>query len=352
MAGSDAGVDGSATTAGSPRDDAGTAAAAVLTEALSYTYAAALRAVALAGVADHFGGQARTPAELAAATGSDADVLRRVLRLLATRGVFREDDQGRFELTEMADALRTDAPWSVRDAVVMATMHALWHSAFELATTLREGGPAFDRVFGMPFFDYLAHHDAAGAEFHTGMASFSGVTRRLALSTYRFPDVGVVVDVGGGRGGFLRDILTTNPGLTGVLHDREHVLTDHCLDELSTERWHLAPGDFFDAVPPGGDVYVLTYILHDWSDPQSVRILDNCRRAMNPNGRVLIFDGIVPEGNDPDHNKLLDVVMAMMLTGRERTATELRALCHQAGLHVTRIVTTPSPLSVTEATHA
>jgi O-methyltransferase len=348
VATSDGPVDSTPAVAGG--EAAGVAAASLITEALGFTYAAALRAVALVGVADHFDGQARTPAEVAAATGCDAGVLHRVLRLLATRGVFREDAQGRFEMTELAEALRTEAPWSARGAVIMSTMHTHWHAAFELVTTLREGGPAFDRVFAMPFFDYLARHDAAGAEFHGGMDSFSGVTRNLALAAYEFPDAGVVVDVGGGRGGFLRDILAKHPGLRGVLHDREHVLAEHCLGELGTdERWELVAGDFFEAVPAGGDLYVLTYILHDWSDAQCVGILENCRRAMNPDGRVLAFDGVVPAGNDPDHNKMLDVAMAFMLTGRERTETEFRALFAQADLRVTRIVPTPGPLSVVEA---
>lgn len=356
MVSSDAGAKGVPEAAdplhGTVAETAGVAAVAVMTEAMGYTYAAALRAVALVGVADHFGGQARTPAELAAATGSDPDVLRRALRLLATRGIFREDGQGRFEMTELAEALRTDAPWSARGAVIMSTMWTHWRGAFEFVSTLREGGPAFDRVFDMPFFDYLATQEEAGTEFHDGMASFSGVTRRLALSAYDFPEVGVVVDVGGGRGGFLMDILARYPGLTGVLYEREDVLADHCLEELrASERWRLAAGDFFETVPSGGDVYVLTYILHDWGDAQCVRILENCRRAMNPNGRILAFDGIVPEGNDPDHNKVLDLVMAFMLTGRERTEAEFRALFRQAGLRVTRVVPTPGPLSVVEAVH-
>lgn len=332
---------------------AGAAAVAVLTEALGYAYAAALRAAALVGVADHFGGHPRTPAELAAATGTDAGVLLRVLRLLATRGIFREDDQGRFEMTDLSEPLRTDAPFSVRNAVVMVAMRTHWYGTFELPSMLRDGQRGFDRAFGMPFFDYLAAEDEARAEFFGGMASFSDVTLGLAVTAYDFPASGTVVDVGGGHGGFLRRILSRNPGLNGVLFDREHVLADHCLGELGADdRWRLAAGDFFEAVPTGGDVYVMTYILHDWTDEECVRILRNCREAMNPDGRIVAFDGVIPVGNEPDHNKVLDVVMSVMLPGRERTEAELRTVFTQAGLRVERVSPTPGPLSVIEAVRA
>lgn len=326
-----------------------TAAVSVITEAMGYTYAAALRAAALIGVADHFGDGPRTPAELASATGVNAGHLNRLLRLLATRDIFREDDQGRFTLTPMADALRSDAPSSARGAVIMSTMQTHWYSAFDLSTSVRHGAPACDQVFGMPFFDYLAHDPAAGAEFHGGMDSFSDAARKLAVNSYDFPDTGSVVDVGGGHGGLLKDILIRYPGLTGVLFDRDHVLAGHCLTDLGADhRWRLDAGDFFEAVPPGGDIYTLTYILHDWSDDDAARILQNCRRAMSPNGRVLAFDTVIPPGNEPGHAKVLDIVMAFLLTGRERTADEFATLFSRAGLTLTRITPTPGPLSIIE----
>ncbi|MFD4671403.1 methyltransferase [Lentzea sp. NPDC058450] len=174
-------------------------------EARSYLKSAALRAVAQLGVADRLGDEPRHVEELAAETGADADHLRRVLRLLATIGVFRQEADGRFALTELGQGLRTDSPYSARWGVVMSTMHTHWASAFDLGHSIRTGEPSFPALFGKPFFDYVAGD--ARAEFHGGMGSFSGAARRLALDVYDFPTTGTVVDVGGGTGGFLRDVL-------------------------------------------------------------------------------------------------------------------------------------------------
>ncbi|WP_328609588.1 COMT family class I SAM-dependent methyltransferase [Amycolatopsis sp. NBC_00345] len=321
----------------------------LLTEAMGYTFSAALRAAAILGVADHLVDGPRTPGELASPTNSNADFLYRILRLLATRDVFREDGNGRFHLTPRAEALRTDVPSSARRGIIMSTMRTHWLTAFELATAVRTGRQVCETVFGAPFFDHLAQDPDGGAEFHNGMESFSDAARQFALRAYEFPEFGTVVDVGGGHGGFLADVLRRNPGLRGVLFDQEHVLANHCLGQLTDDRWDLAAGDFFAAAPTGGDLYTLMYILHDWSDAECVRILRNCRRAMGPDARIAVFDSVVPVGNDPDYAKVLDIIMLMMLTGRERTATEFEQLFAEAGLELTRIVPTRGPLSVIEA---
>ncbi|MQA12121.1 MAG: SAM-dependent methyltransferase [Pseudonocardiaceae bacterium] len=311
-------------------------------------YAAALRGVAQLGVADQLAAGPRTPAELAAATGTQTAFLHRTLKLLATRGVFREDEDGRFHLTPEADALRSDAPSSLRPAVIMLTENNFWQSATEFPATMREGKPAFEQLFGKSFFDYMVNSEDA-AVFHQGMASYASAGNPFIAQSYEFPAGSTVVDVGGGHGGFLLTVLRENPGVRGVLFDSDYVVAGHCLDELGADdRWELAPGDFFAEVPSGGDFYVLKYILHDWSDEECVSILRNCRRAMTPGSRVLVVDSVIPPGNEPHTGKLLDMFMMLVVTGRERSEEEFASLFAKADLRLSRVIPTGSPVSIVE----
>ncbi|WP_394617871.1 methyltransferase [Lentzea sp. JNUCC 0626] len=316
-------------------------------EAHAYLRSAALRAVALLGVADHLGDGPRSAEELAHAVGVDAGCLRRVLRLLATTGVFRQEGDG-FALTSLGQGLRTDSRYSARRGVVMSTMHTHWASAFELETAVREGVPSFETLFGMPFFDYVASDEKSTVEFHGGMGSFSGAARRLALDEYDFPATGTVVDVGGGSGGFLADVLRGNPGLNGVLFDQAHVLPGEVPQGIEPHRWTEVAGNFFDGVP-AADVYLLSYVLHDWDDEACVRILSNLKKTLAPHGRIAVFDAVVGDDDRPDDAKSLDLVMMILVSGRERTADEFEALFGKAGLKLERIVASQGPLSVVEA---
>ncbi|MFJ8043323.1 methyltransferase [Kitasatospora sp. NPDC096147] len=334
-----------------PRDGAEAlrrSAAFLADEALGFLFPAALRAAAETGVADHLADGPRSPAELATATGTDARNLHRVLRLLATRGVVTEDQAGRFALTEAGRALRGDVPHSARTAVLMLTDPTMWRPAGELARCLTEGGSAFEGIFGMPFFDHFAKDERTAAVFHVGMAAFSDAENAPVAGACELPATGTVVDVGGGHGGLLREVLRRRPGLHGVLYDRAHVLAGHGLGDLAADRWSLAEGDFFEAVPPG-DVHLLKRITHDWDDAQCVALLGHCRRALRPGGRVLVLDAVVPEGNAPHQSKALDLMMMASLTGRERTAADFAALFDAAGLRLVRVTPTPTVLSVVEA---
>ncbi|GAB7184018.1 hypothetical protein ATKI12_3849 [Kitasatospora sp. Ki12] len=328
-------------------------AAFLVDEALGFLFPAALRAAADTGVADHLADGPRTPAELAAATGTDARNLHRVLRLLATRGVVTEDGRGRFALAEAGQALRGDAPYSARAAVLMLTDPTMWRPAGELTHCLTEGTTAFENLFGMPFFDHFAKDERTAAVFHVGMAAMSDPENALIAAACELPASGTVVDIGGGHGGLLLEVLRRNPGLEGVLYDRAHVLAGHRLaaHQEIAGRWTPREGDFFASVPDG-DVHLLKRITHDWDDDGCVTLLGHCRRALRPGGRVLVLDAVVPAGNAPHQSKALDLMMMASLTGRERTEGDFADLFARAGLRLSRVVPTPTVLSVVEAVAA
>lgn len=334
-----------------PLRDAEGSLAVLLTEhALGYLHSAALRIAARLGVADHLTAGPRTAEELASLTGVSAPHLRRALRLLATRGVFAEDATGAFRLTPAAGLLRSDGPSSLRTAVIMLTDETFWKPAEHLEDTVRAGRTVFEEIFGAPFFEHLARIPQAGEGFDTGMAGLSTSEDDAIAAVCAFPEHGTVVDIGGGRGGLLRRALVRNPGLSGVLYDREQVLCDHTLDEPELAgRWQVCPGDFFASVPSGAEVYLMKRILHDWDDEDCLRILRACRAAMTTGSRLLAVDAVVPQGNEPHPGKILDVLMMASFNGRERSAQDFRRLLSAAGLRLTRILPTASTLSVVEA---
>jgi hypothetical protein len=314
-----------------------------------FIYSGALATAAELGVADLLEQGPRSATSLAEELRVDGPSLYRVLRLLASVGIFAEDAEGRFALTPSADLLRTRAPGSLRAAVRMLTQKIFWAPTGELTETVRTGRTSFERIFGAPFFDYLVRDPVAGATFHGGMSSLSDLENGAIASSYDFRSFRRLVDVGGGQGGFLLEVLQRAPQTRGVLFDQEHVLAEARLPEAAlADRHERVVGDFFQHVPAGADAYVLKRILHDWSDEVCVALLRRCREAMAEGGRVLVVDTVIPRGNEPHGGKVLDVMMMASLPGRERTQEELRELFSRAGLRLTRVVPTPTPLSITE----
>ena len=215
---------------------------------------------------------------------------------------------------------------------------------------VRDGKPALDRLYGMPVFEHFRRNPRAGAEFHDGMGRYSLLESRAFAETYPFPETGLLVDVGGGQGELLVEVLRRHPGLHGTLFDKPDVLANHQLTRLGTEdRWTVESGDFFEAVPPGGDLYSMQYVLHDWDDDACVQILRNCRDAMAPGGRVLVIDAVVPPGNTAHPGKTTDVLMLAAVPGRERSEDDFAALFLAAGLQLTRVIPKPGSLSIAEA---
>ncbi len=322
--------------------------------------ARALSVAAEFGIADLVADSPKSAGELAAATDAHADALYRLLRMLASHDVFSEDDQGRFHITPLAAVLQTGGHDSLRELVRSGTgsgwQDLAWDSYRQLSHTVMTGEPAFDHVYGMAFFDYLAAHSDVNAAFDAAMALVSEPENTAIAQAYDFEQCTRVVDVGGGRGGSLAAVLTAYPAVRGVLYDQPQVVADptHLRTTGVLERCDVIGGNFFESVPEAEEVYTLKRILHDWDDATSVGILERCRNAIDPDGRVLVIDGVLKPGNTPDLNKDMDIIIMATLRGRERTEEEFRALFQKAGLRLTRVIPTPLPstLSIIEGVRA
>jgi hypothetical protein len=272
--------------------------------------------------------------------------------MLASHGIFAEDEQGRFHLTPLAAVLQTTGDNSLRDMFRLRWQDVVWDTYRALPQAIMTGKPAFDHAYGMAFFDYLATHTNINVAFDAAMALFSEPENAIIAQSYDFGQYSRVVDVGGGQGGFLAAILSAYPTVHGVLYDQPQVVAEptylHTAGVL--ERCDLMGGDFFESIPKSGDVYILKRVIHDWDDATSIQILQHCRNAMGPKGRILVIDGVLRPGNIPDPNKNMDIVIMALTSGRERTEKEFHALYQQAGLQLTRVVATPLPstLSIVE----
>jgi len=310
--------------------------------------------VAKIGVADRLAAGPRTASELAAETDVHPQGLYRVLRALASLGVFIEDSEGRFALTEMAEPLRTDVRDSLH-AFALLWGEVLWPSCGALLHSVRTGQPAFEHLHGMGVFEYLHQHPQSAEIFDQAMTN---LTRRLApavVAAYDFGSLSTLVDVGGGQGILLAAALRAHPGLRGILYDRPEVLASArrtLAGEGVLERCELVRGDFFTSVPEGGDAYLLKDVLHDWDDARAVTILGNCARAMTPNARLLVVERSLPEQNVPAPAKLVDITMLAVTGGRERTESEYADLFGRAGLRLTRALSTASEMQLFEGAAA
>ncbi|MEU9101403.1 methyltransferase [Streptomyces sp. NPDC048361] len=315
-----------------------------------HIHSAAVRAVAEHRIADQLADGPRTAERLAADSGLHAGTLRRVLRLLAMHGLFTQDEQGAFGLTEAGQALRTDVRGSQRTAALLLTDEMFRRAADGIPDAVRTGKTSFEAAYQVSFFDHLAVSPEQRDLFDSGMASMSGRTDDLIVESYPFPAAGTVVDVGGGRGGFLHTVLRRQPALTGILFDLPDTVSDHLLDTEEVKgRWSVHGGDFFSAVPQGGDLYLLKRILHDWSDEECLRILAAIRGAVTPGTRLLVVDSVLPDNGEPHPAVELDIVMMMLVTGRERTAKEFEELFSRSGFRLNRVLPTPSLPSILEA---
>ena len=315
-----------------------------------YWISQSVHVAAVLGVADHLKDGPKTGAELAAATGAHAHSLYRLLRALASVGVFAEEGNDRWRLTPLAECLLSDRPGSQRSLAIM-NGEEHFRAWGDLLYSVRTGNPAFDHVYGQPVFDYLAGNPRAATVFDDAMTGVHGAETAAMVEAFDFTPFGTVIDVGGGNGTVITAILQRYPSVRGILYDRQHVI-DRARPHLDTSgvsaRCQAVAGDFFAAVPPGGDAYLMRHIIHDWDDGKSLTILRNCRKVMTPAARLLLIETVIPAGNDPCFAKVLDLTMLAIPGGLERTEAEYRALFAAAGFRLGRIVPTKASVSVIE----
>jgi C-methyltransferase len=328
------------------------APAAMLEMIIATWTSQAITVAAQLGVADALANGPLPIAELAAQVGADADALRRLLRALIGRGIFRQRRDGRYELNALAETLRSDAPVSVACAARFYGSREQRERWTLLVDAVRSGTAVVPTLRGKESFDYFADQPELAELFNRTMTSISELTDASVVAGYDFSAYPTIVDVGGGHGPLLAAILAATPGSQGVLYDLPRVVASapNLLRKRNVaDRARIAEGSFFDGVPGGGDAYILKNIMHDWPDEKAVQILRNVRAAAGSRAAVLLVELVIPAHNRDFPGKWADLEMLLNLAARERTAAEYRDLLSQAGFRMTRVVQTASPLSVVEA---
>ncbi|WP_051871648.1 methyltransferase [Streptomyces sclerotialus] len=317
--------------------------------------AQAIYTAAKLGIADVLAEGPRTAEEIAAKVEADPDGVYRLLRALTTRAIFAEEPGKRFTLTPMADALRSDAPNSVRALVLMAGHPITWETWGRLTHSVVTGEPAFWKLRGMRVFEYLARDEEYADLFNQAMTFSSSIEIPTILEAYDFSRFRTIVDVGGGQGRLLAAILQATPDANGVLLDIESVTASAppVLAEAGVaDRCTIHSGSFFDAVPTGGDAYILKHVLHDWPEDKAVDILRSVRASIGENGELLLVALVLPDDNSPHLGKVVDLDLLLEFGGRHRTAEEYRRLLATAGFALRRVVPTAGAASVVEAVPA
>jgi O-methyltransferase len=291
------------------------------------------------GIARELSSGPRTSSELAEAAGVHEPSLRRVLRTMAGLGVFRSEPDGRWSLGRLGEAAAGwgSLPWCVE----------AWNALPEAIAT---GATAMEISHGALLFDFLAEHPEQGAAFDGIMTLVHGSEKEAVAEAFDFSGVSTLVDVGGGNGTLLSSVLARNPDLRGVLFDLPQVVERGAsmLGDMR-DRCDLAAGDMFEAVPRGGDAYVLSHIIHDWDEERCLAVLRSCRSAMEPGARLLVVEMVIPPGDEMHPGKMIDMLMISFTGGMERTEEEYRTLLARAGFRLERVVPTMSPVSVLEA---
>jgi hypothetical protein len=317
-----------------------------------YQISQALHVAAVLGIADLLADGARTSDELAEANDTHAATLYRLLRALASIGVFEEADGKRFALTPLGDGLRSDAPGSLAGWAAFVGRPSSWQAWGALLYSVQTGETAFAHVHGADVWEYRARNPDDQGAFDRAMIALTGHVNGALLEAYDFARFGTVVDVGGGHGALLTALLLEHPEMRGVLFDQPHVVAaaEHPIAAAGmADRCSLVGGSFFDGVPGGGDAYVLKSILHDWDDEHALAILRSCCEAMAARAAVLVVERVLGPANEAPDAKFSDLTMLVAQGGRERSVDEFAALFAAAGLRLERTVPSASPFSVLEA---
>lgn len=315
----------------------------------------ALYVVAKLGIPDLLAAKPQAVRELAAQTKTNERALYRIMRSLTGLGVFEETDPKVFALAPLGQPLRSDAPNSMRNGAIFMGEEWHWRVWGNLLYSVETGKPAWGHVHGTEVFDYFAKNPQSAEVFNRAMTDMSVGIAPVIVEAYDFSGMNLVVDIAGGHGYMLSQVVKANPNMKGILFDVPPVIAGAGAlleEEGVSERIEKVAGDFFASVPKGADAYMMKSIIHDWDDEHASRILQNINRAMNADSKVLIIEAVVPESSEAHYSKLLDLEMLVSPGGCERTATEFRELLAAANLRLTRIIQTKSPISIVEAVKA
>ncbi|BAZ84003.1 methyltransferase [Dolichospermum compactum] len=323
-----------------------------------YWVSQSIYAAAKLGIADYITDEEKSYIELANTTQTHEESLYRLLRALASVGIFIETSPGYFATTPMANLLRSDVPDSLRDVGIMLGDIEHQLSWGNIVHAVKTGESGFEKSFGMNLFDYYCQNPEAADIFDRSMTGFSKIEAAGVITDYNFTGINSLVDVGGGMGSLLTSILQAYPQMTGILFDLPHVIERAKLsiankrgntDDETSDRYQLVSGSFFEPLPPKQDAYLLKHIIHDWDDEKAIAILQQCRQAMAAHSKVLVVESVIPSGNEPFPGKFMDVNMLVMCTGgKERTAEEFFNIFKKAQLELVRIVPTRGMVSVVE----
>jgi SAM-dependent methyltransferase len=318
-----------------------------------YWVSQAIGVVARLGVPDQLANGPRSTDDLALAVGAHPASLFRVMRLLASIGVFSQPDPGIFRLTPLGDTLRSDTLGSVRYFAIAETAYGHWQPWGKLLESVKTGTPMPRESLGIELWEWYGQNPEEAEFFSAAMGDLSALAARELVRVYDFTTARTIADIGGAHGVLLAAAMDANPNARGILIDLPHVIAT-AADAIAaagiTDRTECIAGDFFASVPDGADVHILKQVVHDWDDEHAAKILTNCHRALAPGGKLLLVEMIVPEDNRPSPAQPMDINMLVMLGGRERTDAEYQELLTRAGFRTERIIPTHSPFSVIEAT--
>jgi hypothetical protein len=320
--------------------------------ATGYWVSKIVYAAAKLELADRLADGPKNAEELAGPTGTHAQSLHRLMRTLAGLGVLTQSNGGQFGLTPLGESLKKGAPGSAHETVLTMAGPTFVAAFEQIMHSVKTGETGFEKAFGMPIFDYFAQHQDEASLFSQSMVGVHGGEPPAIAAAYDFSQFGTIVDVGGATGIMLSAILSAYEGPRGILCDLAHVVTDAppSLEESGVaDRVTIESGSFFEGVPEGGDAYILSHIIHDWNEDQCLSILGNVRRAMKPDGKLLIVEFVLPEDDSPHFGKIADIIMLVVPGGQERTPKEYDELLSKAGFRMTRVVPTDTPVSIIEA---
>jgi hypothetical protein len=318
-----------------------------------YQLTQAVYVAAKLGIADLLIPGAQDAEALAAATHTDAAALGRLMRGLASVGIFEQVDGGRYKLAPVGELLRSDAPNSQR-AFVILTGEWRWRMWGDLLYSVQTGAPAHDHVYGSEAYAYLNEHPDLGEMFHGGLIGTPRAqTSAMVLDAYDFAGTSTLVDIGGGAGDLLAEILKHYTAMHGVLFDLPYsieVARAYLATQGVAERCTFIAGSFFDEVPARGDTFIIRAVMHNWGDQEAILLLKRCREAMRRGSKLLIVDRVLSGDRQTESagGMLIDLEMLVVGSGRERTQQEFEVLLESAGLQLARVIPTKSTFSILE----